>query len=121
MFETISHVLGHGKAFSADWELKACSSSGRIDTKKEDLRSDSIRRAPDAPVRRIDPDLQVDETRGQRRRHAVDDAAVALAVAAGDQRGTLGEFVLAAFAVEHELVQGRLHHRQSRGQFLQVD
>ena len=39
----------------------------------------------------------------------------------GDQRGALGEFVLAAFAVEHELVQGRLHHRQGRGQFLQVD
>ena len=51
----------------------------------------------------------------------MDDAAVALAVAAGDQRGALGEFVLAAFAVEHELVQGRLHHRQSRGQFLQID
>ena len=63
----------------------------------------------------------MDEARGQRRRHAVDDAAVAFAVAAGDQRGTLGEFVLAAFAVEHELVQGGLHHRQGRGQFLQVD
>ena len=63
----------------------------------------------------------MDEARGERRRHAVDDAAVALAVAAGDQRGALGEFVLAAFAVEHELVQGRLHHRQGRGQFLQVD
>ena len=63
----------------------------------------------------------MDEARGERRRHAVDDAAVALAVAAGDQRGALGEFVLAAFAVEHELVQGRLHHRQSRGQFLQID
>ena len=63
----------------------------------------------------------MDETRGERRRHAVDDAPVALTVAAGDQRGALGEFVLAAFAVEHELVQGRLHHRQSRGQFLQVD
>ena len=63
----------------------------------------------------------MDETRGERRRHAVDDAAVALAVAAGDQRGALGEFVLAAFAVEHELVQGGLHHRQGRGQFLQVD
>ena len=37
MFETISHVLGHGKAFSADWGLKACNSSGRIDTKKRDL------------------------------------------------------------------------------------
>ena len=85
------------------------------------LRSDSIRCAPGAPVRRIDPDLQMDEARGERRRHAVDDAAVALAVAAGDQRGALGEFVLAAFAVEHELVQGRLHHRQGRGQFLQVD
>ena len=85
------------------------------------LWSDSIPRAPGAPVRRIDPDLQMDETRGQRRRHAVDDAAVALTVAAGDQRGALGEFILAAFAVEHELVQGRLHHRQGRGQFLQID
>ena len=63
----------------------------------------------------------MDETRGERRRHAVDDAAVALTVAAGDQRGALGEFVLAAFAVEHELIQGRLHHRQGRGQFLQID
>ena len=57
---------------------------------KKYLRSDSIHRSPGAPVRRIDPDLQMDETRGQRRRHAVDDAAVALAVAAGDQRGALG-------------------------------
>ena len=63
----------------------------------------------------------MDEARGERRRHAVDNAAVALAVAAGDQRGAFGEFVLAAFAVEHELVQGGLHHRQGRGQFLQVD
>ena len=45
----------------------------------------------------------------------------AASLAAGDQRGALGEFVLAAFAVEHELVQGRLHHRHGRGQFLQVD
>ena len=88
---------------------------------EKDLRSDSICCTPGAPVRRIDPDLQMDEARGERRRHAVDNAAVALAVAAGDQRGTLGEFVLAAFAVEHELIQGGLHHRQSRGQFLQVD
>ena len=88
---------------------------------EKDLRSDSIRRTPGAPVRRIDPDLQMDEARGQRRRHAVDNAAVALAVAAGDQRGALWEFVLAAFAVEHELIQRGLHHRQGRGQFLQVD
>ena len=63
----------------------------------------------------------MDEARGERCGHAVDDAAVALAVAAGDQRGALGEFVLAAFAVEHELKQGGLHHWQGRGQFLQVD
>ena len=63
----------------------------------------------------------MDEARGQRRRHAVDNAAVALAVAAGDQRGALGEFVLAAFAVEHELIERGLDHRQGRGQFLQVD
>ena len=80
---------------------------------KKDLRSNSIRRSPGAPVRRIYPDLQMDETRGERRRHAVDNAAVALAVAAGDQRGALGEFVLAAFAVEHELIQGGLDHRQT--------
>ena len=88
---------------------------------EKDLRSDSIRRTPGAPVRRIDPDLQMDEARGERCGHAVDDAAVALAVAAGDQRGALGEFVLAAFAVEHELIERGLHHRQGRGQFLQVD
>ena len=88
---------------------------------EKNLRSDSIRRTPGAPVRRIYPDLQMDETRGERRRHAVDDAPVALTVAAGDQRGALGEFVLAAFAVEHELIQGGLHHRQGRGQFLQID
>ena len=63
----------------------------------------------------------MDEARGERRRHAVDNAAVAFAVAAGDQRGAFGEFVLAALAVEHELIERGLHHRQGRGQFLQVD
>ena len=53
----------------------------------------------------------MDEARGERCGHAVDDAAVAFPVAAGDQRGAFGEFVLAAFAVEHELIQGGLDHR----------
>ena len=57
---------------------------------EKDFRSDSIRRTPGAPVYRIDPDLQMDEARGQRRRHAVDDATVPFAVAAGDQRGAFG-------------------------------
>ncbi len=51
----------------------------------------------------------------------MDHAAVALAVAAGDQRGALGQFVLAHLAVEHQLVECRLHHRHGGRQFLQVD
>ena len=58
---------------------------------------------------------------GMQVRQIIGDGLRVVTGAAGDQRGALGEFVLAAFAVEHELVQGRLHHRQSRGQFLQVD
>ena len=37
------------------------------------------------------------------------DAAVGQAVAAGDERCTLGQLVLAAFAVEEELIKRRLY------------
>ena len=63
----------------------------------------------------------MDEAGRQRCRHAVHHAPVALAVAAGDQRGALRQLVFAYLAVEHELVEGGLHHRHGRGQLLQVD
>ena len=85
------------------------------------LRRDSVRRAPGAPVLGVDPDLQMDEARCERGRHAMHDAAVGFAVAAGDQRGALGQFVLADLAVEHQLIERRLHHRHRRRQLLQVD
>ena len=88
---------------------------------EQHLRGDARPRAPGAPVLRVHPDLQVHEARGQRGGHAVDHAAVALAVAAGDQRGPLGQFVFPHRAVEHQLVQRRLHHGRRRGQFLEVD
>ena len=59
--------------------------------------------------------------RRQRRRHAVDHAPVALAVAAGDQRSALGQLVFAHLAVEHQLVEGGLHHRHGGGQLFEVD
>ena len=82
---------------------------------------DTVFRAPGEPVLGVHTDLQMHEARGQWRRHAVDDAAIALAVAAGDQRGALGQFVFAHPAVEHQLVERGLHHRHGRGQFLQID
>ena len=80
-----------------------------------------FRGSPLAPVRRVDLDLEVDEARGQRGRHAVGDAAVAFAVAAGHERGAFGELVLAALAVADELEQGGLHHRHAGGKLLEVD
>ena len=40
--------------------------------------SDAVRGRPGAPVPGVDPDLQMDETVGERRRHAVHDATVVL-------------------------------------------
>ena len=63
----------------------------RIELDEEQhLGGDSVRGRPGQPVLGVDADLQVDEARSQRGRHAVDHAAVALAVAAGDERGALG-------------------------------
>ena len=80
-----------------------------------------MRCAPGQPVLGIDPDLQMDEAGCQRGRHAMHDAAVALAVAAGDQRGALGQFVFADLAVEDQLIQRRLHHLHRGRQFFEVD
>ena len=85
------------------------------------LGRDSVDHSPAAPVRRIDADLQVNEARCERCRHAVGDAAIAFAVAAGDQRRAFGQLVLAAFAVEHQLIEGGLDHGQGGGQLFQVD
>ena len=85
------------------------------------LGRDSIDCSPAAPVHRIDADLQMNEARCERRRHAVGDAAIACAVAAGDQRRAFGQLVLAAFAVEHQLIKSGLDHRHGGGQFFQVD
>ncbi len=63
----------------------------------------------------------MDEARGERGRHAVDHAAVALAVAVGDERRTLGQRVFADLAFERELVERRLDHRHAGGQLFEVD
>ena len=63
----------------------------------------------------------MNEARCQRCRHAVGDAAIAFAVAAGDQRRAFGQLVLAAFAVEHQLIKSGLDHGQGGGQLFQVD
>ena len=88
---------------------------------EQDLGCDSVRRPPGEPVLGIDPDLQMDEARCQRRRHAMHDASVRLPVTAGDQRGAVGQLVFADLAVEHELIQGGLHHRHRRRQLFEVD
>ena len=78
--------------------------------------------APQAqPVLGIDPDLQMNEARCQWRRHAVHHPAVGLAVAAGDQRGAVGQLVFADLAVEHQLIERRLHHLHRGRQLFQVD
>ena len=41
--------------------------------------------------------------------------------AAGDQRRALGQLVFADLAVEHQLIERRLHHRHRRRQLFQVD
>ena len=88
---------------------------------EQHLGGDAVGRTPGEPVLGVDPDLQVDEARCQRSRHAVHDAAVGLAVAAGNQRGALGELVLADLPVEDELVQRRLDHGYGGRKLLEVD
>ena len=88
---------------------------------EQHLRGDSVGRAPDQPVLGIDADLKVDEARGERGRHAVDHAAVALAVAAGDERRALGQLVLADLAFERELIKSGLYHRHAGRQLFEVD
>ena len=51
----------------------------------------------------------------------MDHAAIALAVAAGDERRALGELVLADLAFEGELVKRRLYHRHAGRQLFEVD
>ena len=63
----------------------------------------------------------MNEARCERCRHAVGDAAIAFAVATGDQRCALRQFVLAAFTVEHQLIKSGLDHGQGGGQLFQVD
>ena len=89
--------------------------------KNSTLRGDAVRRAPDAPVPGVDPDLQMDEAVAERRRHAVDDGAVGIPVAAGDQRCALGQLVFPALALQEDLVEGRLDHRHRGRQLFQVD
>ena len=57
----------------------------------------------------------MNEARCERCRHTVGDAAIAFAVAAGDQRRAFGQLVLAAFAVEHQLIKSGLDHGQGEG------
>ncbi len=92
-----------------------------VGDEEQHLGRDPVGRTPGEPVLGVDPDLQVDEARCQRSRHAVHDAAVGLAVAAGNQRGALGELVFADTPVEDELVQSRLDHRDRGRQFFEVD
>ena len=89
-------------------------------SKKQHFPSDPVRRAP-KPVLGVNPDLEVDKARGERSRHAVHSAQVGLAVAAGDERPALGEFVLTDLAAEHHLIERRLNHRHGQGQLLEVD
>ena len=121
MLEMKLQVRGQAKAASRDWGSNWCSSSGLSCTKKITSAARPSAAAPGAPVGRIHADLEMDEARSQRCRHAVGNAAVALPVAAGDQRRALGQLVLADLAVEHQLIERRLHHWHRRRQFLEVD
>ena len=88
---------------------------------EDDLGSDAGAGRPCAPVLVVGLELQVDEARGERRHHAVDDAAVVLAVAAGDEGGARRQLVFADAAIEDELVEGGLDHRDGGGQLLEID
>ena len=63
----------------------------------------------------------MDEAVGERRRHAVDDRPVLLAVAAGDHCGAWRERVLPDLSLEAQLEHGDHHHGQRGGEFLEVD
>ena len=114
-------ATGRGEGFGGGLGIELVQQLGPHLDEEQDLRGDSVRRAPDQPVLDVRPELEVDEAVGERRRHAVDDAAVVLAVAAGDDRGALGERVLAALALQGELVERGLDHGHAGGQLLQVE
>ena len=62
---------------------------GLVGDEEQHLGRDRVGRTPGEPVLGVDPDLEVDEAAAERGRHAVDDAAVGFAVAAGDERRAL--------------------------------
>ena len=76
---------------------------------------------PCAPVLVIGLELEVDEARRERCNHAVDDAAIVFAVAAGDEGRAWWQLIFADAPVEDELVEGSLDHGHGRGELLQVD
>ena len=59
---------------------------------EQHLGGDAVRGRPGAPVLRVDPDLEMDETVGERRRHAVHHPPVVLPVAAGDPKQAIYRF-----------------------------
>ena len=112
---------GAAKRFLARLGIEPVQHVGAHLDVEQDLGRDSVRCPPGQPVLGIDPDLQMDEARRERRRHAMHHPAVGLPVAAGDQRGALGQFVFADLAVEDELIERRLHHLHRGRQFFEVD
>ena len=61
----------------------------------------------------------MDETVGQRARHARRDGAVALAVAGGEHGPAVGQAVFAEGAIEHQLVAGGLDQRRGGVEFVE--
>ena len=88
---------------------------------EQDLLGDAVAGAPGAPVLGRGLQFEVHEAVGERGGHAVNDAAIAFAVAARDDRGAGRELVFAALALQGQLVERGLHHRHAGGELLQVD
>ena len=118
MCETDAQARGEGKAFSAG--SKRCSRSGRQRRKATTSGPQiGLAHGPARPVVEIGLEAEVDETVGQRARHARGDGAVAFAVAGGEHGPAIGQAVFAERAVEHQLVAGGLDQRRGGVEFVE--
>ena len=74
---------------------------------------------PGDPVVQVGVDVEVREAVGQRRRHGVGHAAVALAVAGGEDRPAFRHLVFAEAAVEDQLIGRGRYARRRRGDLVE--
>ena len=119
MLLTNSHDRGVGNAFSERFGSKVVQQLVAEAQERDDLCGDAVLRRPLRPIVEVDAEVEMHEPVGERRGHAVDDAAVALAVAGRDDGPAVGQLVFAELAVEDQLIARGLGQLRRRHQLVQ--